>query len=306
MGQINNNCLETRFNKLVFKNPVLTASGTFGFGREYETYYPLEKLGGLCTKGLTLEPRPGNTGIRMWETPAGIMNSIGLENPGVDAFIETEWPHLKPIDTVTVVNVGGKDEETYLGAIEKLNAIPIQLIELNISCPNVKAGGMAYGIKPEMAQEITEKVVGVSKHPVMVKLSPNVSDIAAVAASCEKGGACGISLINTLQAMAVDYKKKKIVFDNTYAGLSGPAVKPVALRMTHQVVQAVNIPVMAMGGISTWEDALEFIMVGATCVQVGTMNFIDPMIAIKIVEGLRTYCQAEGIANIDEVRGILK
>lgn len=296
--------LETKFNDIILKNPVLTASGTFGFGREYEEYYDLSLLGGLCTKGLTLEPRPGNTGIRLWETPAGIINSIGLENPGVDAFIESEWPHLKAIDTVTVVNVGGKDEASYLEAIERVNAINPKLIELNISCPNVKAGGMAYGIKAEMAADITKKVVDVSRHPVMVKLSPNVEDVADIAQACEEAGASGISLINTLQAMAVDYKKKKIVFDNTYAGLSGPAVKPIALRMTHQVCKAVDIPVMAMGGISTWEDALEFIMVGATCVQVGTMNFIDPLAPVKVVEGLEAYCKAEGLKNIDAVRGI--
>lgn len=299
------NRLETRFNDIVFKNPVLTASGTFGFGREYGAFYDLERLGGLCTKGLTLEPRPGNTGTRIWETPSGIINSIGLENPGVDAFLEKEWPHLKALDTVTVINVGGKDEASYLGAIEKLNAIDAKLIELNISCPNVKAGGMAYGIRAEMAADITEKVVAASKHPVMVKLSPNVEDIAAIAKACEEAGASGISLINTVQAMAVDYKKKQIVFDNVYAGLSGPAVKPIALRMTHQVCKAVTIPVMAMGGISTWEDALEFIMVGATCVQVGTMNFVDPLAPIKVVEGLQDYCEAENLENIDAVRGIL-
>ncbi len=299
------NRLETRFNDIVFKNPVLTASGTFGFGREYGAFYDLERLGGLCTKGLTLEPRPGNTGTRIWETPSGIINSIGLENPGVDAFLEKEWPHLKALDTVTVINVGGKDEASYLGAIEKLNAIDAKLIELNISCPNVKAGGMAYGIRAEMAADITEKVVAVSKHPVMVKLSPNVEDIVAIAKACEEAGASGISLINTVQAMAVDYKKKQIVFDNVYAGLSGPAVKPIALRMTHQVCKAVTIPVMAMGGISTWEDALEFIMVGATCVQVGTMNFVDPLAPIKVVEGLQAYCEVENLENIDAVRGIL-
>ena len=299
------NRLETRFNDIVFKNPVLTASGTFGFGREYGAFYDLERLGGLCTKGLTLEPRPGNTGTRIWETPSGIINSIGLENPGVDAFLEKEWPHLKALDTVTVINVGGKDEASYLGAIEKLNAIDAKLIELNISCPNVKAGGMAYGIRAGMAADITEKVVAASKHPVMVKLSPNVEDIAAIAKACEEAGASGISLINTVQAMAVDYKKKQIVFDNVYAGLSGPAVKPIALRMTHQVCKAVTIPVMAMGGISTWEDALEFIMVGATCVQVGTMNFVDPLAPIKVVEGLQAYCEAENLENIDAVRGIL-
>lgn len=298
--------LKTTFAGVTFKNPVLTASGTFNFGREFEAYYDLAQLGGLCSKGLTLEPREGNTGIRIWETPSGIINSIGLENPGVDTFIEKEWPHLSGIGTVTVVNVGGKDGESYLEAIRRLNTIPVQLIELNISCPNVKAGGMAYGIRPEMAADITEKVVKASDHPIMVKLSPNVADIAEIAKACEGAGASGISLINTIQAMAVDIKRKEIVFDNTYAGLSGPAVKPVALRMTHQVVRAVDIPVMAMGGISSWEDALEFIMVGAACVQVGTMNFVDPRAAVEIIDGLEAYCEAEGLDNIDAVRGILK
>lgn len=296
--------LATKFGEILFKNPVVPASGTFGFGREYEAYYDLEKLGGLCSKGLTLEPKPGNSGIRLWETPAGLMNSIGLENPGIDAFIEKEWPHLKELDTVTVVNVGGKDEESYLQAIEKLNAIEVKLIELNISCPNVKAGGMAYGMKAETAGDITKKVVKLSNHPVMVKLSPNGDSVADIAKACEESGALGISLINTVQGMAIDYKKKAVVFDNLYAGLSGPAVKPIALRMTHQVCQAVKIPVMGMGGISTWEDALEFIMAGATCIQVGTMNFVNPLAPLDIIDGLQAYCEKEGLANIAEVRGI--
>ena len=296
--------LATKFGEILFKNPVVPASGTFGFGREYEAYYDLEKLGGLCSKGLTLEPKPGNSGIRLWETPAGLMNSIGLENPGIDAFIEKEWPHLKELDTVTVVNVGGKDEESYLQAIEKLNAIEVKLIELNISCPNVKAGGMAYGMKAETAGDITKKVVKLANHPVMVKLSPNGESVADIAKACEESGALGISLINTVQGMAIDYKKKAVVFDNLYAGLSGPAVKPIALRMTHQVCQAVKIPVMGMGGISTWEDALEFIMAGATCIQVGTMNFVNPLAPLDIIDGLQAYCEKEGLANIAEVRGI--
>lgn len=297
--------LETKFNDILFKNPVIPASGTFGFGREYEAFYDLAKLGGLCTKGLTLEPRGGNKGIRLWETPAGLMNSIGLENPGIDAFIKNEWPHLKDIDTVTIINVGGKDEDSYLTAIEKLNAIDAQLIELNISCPNVKAGGMAYGIKAVTAGEITKKVVTISNHPVMVKLSPNGDSIADIALACEAAGAHGISLINTLLGMAIDYKKKTVVFNNLYAGLSGPAVKPVALRMTHQVCQAVKIPVMAMGGISTWEDALEFIMAGATCIQIGTMNFNKPLAPIEMIEGLEAYCEKQGLSNISEIRGII-
>ncbi len=299
------NLLETKFNEIRFKNPVIPASGTFGFGREYQAFYDLAMLGGLCSKGLTLEPKSGNTGMRLWETPAGLMNSIGLENPGIDAFIEQEWPHLKEIDTVTIVNVGGKDEESYLTAIEKLNAIDAQLIELNISCPNVKAGGMAYGIKAKTAGEITRKVVELSRHPIMVKLSPNGEAVADIARACEDAGAKGISLINTLQGMAIDYRKKKVVFDNLYAGLSGPAVKPIALRMTHQVCQAVKIPVMAMGGISDWKDALEFIMAGAACIQIGTINFNNPMAPLEIIAGLEAYCIDEGLANIGEVRGIV-
>ena len=298
--------LKTNFGGITFKNPVLTASGTFGFGREFETYYDLERLGGLCTKGLTLEPRVGNPGIRIWESASGIMNSVGLENPGVDAFIADEWPHLAGIGTVTVVNVGGADEGTYLTAIKKLNAIPVQLIELNISCPNVACGGMAFGMDPDLAGELTRKVVAASDHPVVVKLTPNAPDIAAVAKACEEGGATGISLINTIQAMAVDTRKKAIVFDNVYAGLSGPAVKPIALRMTHQVVNAVDIPVMALGGITSWRDALEFIMIGATCVQVGTMNFVAPSAAVDIIDGLEQYCEDEALDNIDQVRGILR
>ncbi len=298
--------LKTNFGGITFKNPVLTASGTFGFGREFETYYDLERLGGLCTKGLTLEPRVGNPGIRIWESASGIMNSVGLENPGVDAFIADEWPHLAGIGTVTVVNVGGADEGTYLTAIKKLNAIPVQLIELNISCPNVACGGMAFGMDPGLAGELTQKVVAASDHPVVVKLTPNAPDIAAVARACEEGGATGISLINTIQAMAVDTRKKAIVFDNVYAGLSGPAVKPIALRMTHQVVNSVDIPVMALGGITSWRDALEFIMIGATCVQVGTMNFVTPTAAMDIIDGLEKYCEDEGLDNIDQVRGILR
>ena len=300
------NPLKTMFNAIEFKNPIIPASGTFGFGQEYQEFYNLNRLGGLCTKGLTLEPRDGNEGLRLWETPAGLMNSIGLENPGIDGFIKNEWPHLKELDTITIVNVGGKDEGSYLEAIEKLNDLDLALIELNISCPNVKAGGMAYGIKASMAETITSKVVKASRHPIMVKLSPNAESVKDVALACEVAGASGISLINTIQAMAVDYKNRKAVFNQVYAGLSGPAVKPIALRMVHQVCQTVKIPVMAMGGVSDWQDALEFLMVGATCVQVGTINFNDPQAAIKIIDGLEVYCKNEKLKNISEIRGIIE
>ncbi len=298
------NPLATIFAGIPFKNPVTTASGTFGFGDEYANFYDLAELGGLCTKGLTLEPRSGNKGQRLYETPSGLMNSIGLENPGIDHFVHTIWPHLQTLPSVTIANVSGSDENSYLEALRQLNTIDVPLIELNISCPNVKAGGMAYGTSPKSAAELTAKAVAVSRHPVMVKLTPNVTDIAAVAKACEEAGAAGLSLINTVQAMAVDVHKKKIIFDNIYAGLSGPAVFPIALRMVHQVCKAVSIPVMGAGGIATWEDALAMIMVGATCVQVGVMNFIDPYRPIKIIEGLENYCKEEGLNNIDDIRGI--
>jgi dihydroorotate dehydrogenase (NAD+) catalytic subunit len=298
--------LETKYLDISFKNPVVMASGTYGMGQEYEKYYPVEKLGGFSSKGLTWKGQNGNKGIRIWETPAGLMNSIGLENPGVKSFIKDEWPKIREMDTVAIVNYGAKTKKDFIKGIELLNETEdIQLIELNISCPNVKEGGMAFGTKAEVAADLTKKVVKRSKHPVMVKLSPNAENIADVAKACEDAGAHGLSLINTLLGMAVDYKNKKAVFNNIYAGLSGPAVMPVALRMTHQVVNAVDIPVMAMGGITTWEDALQFIMTGATCVQVGTANFIDPMAAIKIIEGLEQYCIDQGLENISEVRGII-
>lgn len=298
--------LTTEFAGVTFKNPVIPASGTFGFGREFSEVYDLSRLGGFCTKGLTIQPKPGNTGIRLWETPAGMMNSIGLENPGVDAFIENDWDDLSQIDTVVIPNVGGADEATYLAAIEKFNDIDVKLIELNISCPNVKCGGMAFGMDPKQAGDITAKVVKASTHPIMVKLTPNAPDIVGVAKACEDAGAAGLSLINTIQAMAVDWRTKSIVFDNTYAGLSGPAVKPIAEKLVHQVISAVNIPVMALGGISNWEDALEFIMLGAACVQVGTMNFANPKIALDIIDGLERYCKQEGLDNIDKVRGVIR
>lgn len=297
--------LLTNFAGVPFKNPVIAASGTFGFGRQFEKIYDLSEIGGLCTKGLTLEPRPGNTGERLWETPAGLLNSIGLENPGVDAFIENEWPHLADIDTVTIPNVGGSDLESYVEAVSRFNDLPVKLIELNISCPNVKCGGMAFGMDPEQAYAVTKAVVDESAHPVVAKLTPNAPDLVAVAKACEEAGAAGLSLINTVQGMAVDIDRRRIVFDNVYAGLSGPAVKPIALRMVHQVVHAVKIPVMALGGIADWRDALEFIMIGAQCVQVGTMNFVDTTVLPDIAEGLETYCVQHGLSNIGEVRGIL-
>ncbi|CEN97385.1 dihydroorotate dehydrogenase [Paraclostridium sordellii] len=297
--------LNVKFGNIEFKNPLIMASGTFGFGKEYAEIYDIEKLGGISSKGLTLEKRDGNKGIRVFETPSGMMNSVGLENPGVKGFIENELQFFKDIDTVRIANLGGGTLNDYIKGVELLNDQPIDMIELNISCPNVKAGGMAFGIKNEVAREVVRAVRSKTKLPLIVKLSPNAEDIIGMAKVCEEEGADGISLVNTFKAMAIDINKKKPVFENVYAGLSGPAIKPIALRMVHEVCKAVNIPVMGMGGITTWQDAIEFIMAGATCIQVGTANFINPRIGLDIIEGIQNYMEEEGINSLDEIRGII-
>ncbi|MTN08286.1 dihydroorotate dehydrogenase, partial [Turicibacter sanguinis] len=291
--------LNVKFGNIEFKNPLIMASGTFGFGKEYAEIYDIEKLGGISSKGLTLEKRDGNKGIRVFETPSGMMNSVGLENPGVKGFIENELQFFKDIDTVRIANLGGGTLDDYIKGVELLNDQPIDMIELNISCPNVKAGGMAFGIKNEVAREVVKAVRSKTKLPLIVKLSPNAEDIIGMAKVCEEEGADGISLVNTFKAMAIDINKKKPVFENVYAGLSGPAIKPIAIRMVHEVCKAVNIPVMGMGGITTWQDAIEFIMAGATCIQVGTANFINPRIGLDIIEGIQNYMQEEGINSLD-------
>lgn len=297
--------LSVKFGNIEFKNPLIMASGTFGFGKEYAEIYDIEKLGGISSKGLTLEKRDGNKGMRVFETPSGMMNSVGLENPGVKGFIKNELQFFKKLDTVRIANLGGGTLDDYIKGVELLNDQPIDMIELNISCPNVKAGGMAFGIKNEVAREVVRAVRAKTILPLIVKLSPNAEDIVGMAKVCEEEGADGISLVNTFKAMAIDINKKKPVFENTYAGLSGPAIKPIALRMVHEVWKAVNIPVMGMGGITTWQDAIEFIMAGATCIQVGTANFINPRIGLDIIEGIKKYMEEEGINSLDEIRGII-
>lgn len=299
------NRLEVNFLGTTFKNPVVMASGTYGFGEDFARYYDVDRLGGFCTKGLTLEPREGNKGIRLWETPSGLMNSIGLENPGVDAFVNEIYPSICDMDTNIIPNIGGKDEAGYIEAVRRVSALGVPMIELNISCPNVSCGGMAYGMDPDKAFDITKKVKAVSSCPVIVKLSPNAPDIVAVAKAVEEAGADAISLINTLQGMAIDYRKRKIVFDATFAGFSGPAVKPIALRMVYQVAGAVDVPVMGLGGIATFEDALEFIMAGASLIQVGTAGFADPYAPLAIIDGLEQYCEAYD-TTIRELRGCVR
>lgn len=297
--------LETNAMGLKFKNPILAASGTFGFGEEFSQIYDLSILGGICSKGLTLNPRSGNRGIRLWETPMGLMNSIGLENPGIDKFIVEELPRMKTYGTVIFANLGGHCEEDYFQGIYKLNDTNVDAVELNISCPNVKSGGMAFGVKSSVAYEIVSRVRKICRKPLMVKLSPNAENIPDMAVACEAAGADAISLINTIQAMAIDSKNKKAVFDNVYAGLSGPCVKPIALRMVHEATKMVKIPICGLGGIMNAVDIIEFIMAGATLVQIGTANFIKPTIARDIINDLEEYLDNENIKSLDDIRGII-
>ncbi|HHV38453.1 MAG TPA: dihydroorotate dehydrogenase [Tepidimicrobium sp.] len=288
-----------------FKNPVIVASGTFGFGREYAEYFPLSRLGGISSKGLTLNKRDGNKGIRIYEVASGIMNSIGLQNPGIDGFIENELPFMEKQGTVILANVGGNTLEEYIISVDKLNDTNIDIIELNISCPNVKKGGMAFGIRSKTAYEVVTEVRSACKKPLIVKLSPNAEDIVEMAESCTKAGADGLSLVNTFNGMAIDIYNRKPVFNNITAGLSGPCIKPIALRMVYEVSKAVDIPIIGLGGIMDYGDAIEFIMAGAHCIQVGTANFIKPDISIDIIEGIEEFMKDEGIKSLDEIRGVV-
>lgn len=297
--------LRVKIADIEFKNPLIAASGTYGFGKEYEEYYDISKIGGVSTKGLTLKPKDGNEGIRLFETPSGLMNSIGLENPGIQAFIDNELDFLLSKDLITLVNIGGNNIEDYLEAVRLISKTEAQMIELNISCPNVKSGGMAFGIKTCVAKDVVKKVRDVTDKPLIVKLSPNANDIVEMAKACEEVGADALSLVNTFNAMAIDIDRRKTVFNNKTAGLSGPAIKPIALRMTYEVAKAVNIPVIGMGGIQNYRDVIEFIMAGASAVQVGTMNFTEPMIMANIAEDLEKYMNDNKIESFEEIRGII-
>ena len=287
------------------KNPIIMASGTFGFGKEYGEIYDVSILGGISSKGLTLVAKPGNEGMRVHETPSGMMNSVGLENPGVQGFIDKELPDFSRLDTCRIVNLGGGCEDDYVEGARLLDDKDFDIVELNISCPNVKHGGMAFGIKSEVAREVIRSVRKATKKPLIVKLSPNAEDIVEMAKVCQEEGADGISLVNTFKAMAIDIHKRRPVFNNVTAGLSGPAIKPIALRMVYEVCQAVTIPVVGMGGIMTAEDVIEFIMAGAACVQLGTVNFANPKIGQEIIEDLNRFMDENGIKSLDEIRGII-
>ncbi|SHK16127.1 dihydroorotate oxidase B, catalytic subunit [Hathewaya proteolytica DSM 3090] len=288
-----------------FKNPVIAASGTFGFGGEYEPLYDVGLLGGISSKGLTINKKLGNSGIRIHETTMGLMNSVGLQNPGVPTFIEEYLPKMEKYNNVIIANLGGGTLEDYIEGVKLLNETSVPIIELNISCPNVKCGGMAFGIKSEVAYQAVKEIRKVCKKILMVKLSPNAENIIEMAEKCCEAGADSLSLVNTFKAMAVDIKRRKFVFDNVTAGLSGPAIKPIALRMVYEVCKNVNVPVVGLGGICNAQDAIEFIMAGATAIQVGTANLSNPMASLEIVKGIEKFMEDEGIKDLSEIRGIL-
>lgn len=295
--------LETKLCGLTLKNPLIAASGTFGYGKEFSPYLNLNEIGGMCSKGLTLNPRQGNSGPRVWETPSGMLNSIGLQNPGIRHFIDHELVLMRKFKTVTIANMGGADLEEYVEGAKLLDKAGIDMLELNISCPNVKEGGVAFGIKAEVAGRVVKAVREAFHGPLMVKLSPNAESIVEMALSCEEAGADALSLINTLVGMAIDVHKRRPVFRNTVAGLSGPAVKPVALRMVYEVVRAVKVPVVGLGGIMTGQDVAEFIMAGAAAVQIGTASFVRPDAMAVILSELREFMEENCIASLEEIRG---
>ncbi len=288
---------------VTFKNPVMTASGTFGSGMEYAQFVDLNRLGAVVTKGVANIPWPGNPTPRVAETYGGMMNAIGLQNPGIDVFIERDLEFLKAYDTKVIVNVCGKSVEDYVEVVEKLGDEAVDLLEINVSCPNVKEGAIAFGQNPDALANITKELKKVAKQPIIMKLSPNVTDIALMAKVAEEAGADAISLINTLTAMKIDIHKRKFALANKTGGLSGPAIKPVAVRMVYQAAQAVQIPIIGMGGIATAEDAIEFILAGATGIAVGAANFMNPTATMEVVQGIEDYMTQYGVQNIQDLIG---
>lgn len=287
-----------------FKNPIIPASGTFGFGREYMQFYDISALGGLCTKGLTLEERQGNPAPRIAETPMAMLNSVGLQNPGVDTFLRRDLQILKKIDTRVIANIAGSKIEDYIAMAEKVSVDGVDMIEMNISCPNVKAGGMAFGIYPKNVEEIVKAVRPYAKKPLIVKLSPNVADITENARAAESAGADAISLINTLSGMAVNFKTRRPILANVQGGMSGPAVKPIALKMVWQCYNAVKLPIIGLGGITNYQDVLEFMLCGASAVEVGTANIMCPTASFDIVNDLKAYVEKENL-DIRDIVGKL-
>lgn len=294
------------FAGVEMKNPVTVASGTFGSGAEYKDFVDLNRLGAVTTKGVSSVPWQGNQTPRICETYGGMLNAIGLQNPGIDLFIERDIPFLKQYDTKIIVNVCGRTVEEYIEVARRLAGTDIDMLEINISCPNVKAGGIAFGQDPELAKQVADKIKQHAKQPVIVKLSPNVTDIAEMARAAEAGGADAVSLVNTFTGMKIDINKRAFALANQTGGLSGPAIKPVALRMVYQAAHAVKIPVLGMGGISCAEDALEFIMAGARMVAVGTANFHNPAVTMEIIDGIAEFMEKNGVKDINELCGCVK
>jgi len=299
--------LKVKLFGVEFENPVWTASGTFGFGLEYAPYLDLNRVGAVCVKGLSLKPREGNEPPRIWETPCGMLNAIGLQNPGVEYFLKEIVPQLKKYRCRVIANIYGSTVEEYVAVAKEISgAEGVDAVELNISCPNVKKGGLAFGVDALEAARLTEEVKKVLDKPLIVKLSPNVTDVVEIARAIESAGADALSAINTLLGMAIDVRKRKPKLKNRFGGLSGPAIKPVAVRMVYQVSKAVKIPVIGIGGISNWEDAVEFFLAGASAVQVGTANFFNPKAVEEIVEGIERYMKEEGFKSVEEMVGALR
>lgn len=290
---------------VTMKNPVTVASGTFGSGIEYDEFTDVSRLGAVTTKGVALTPWQGNPTPRIAETHSGMMNAVGLQNPGIEEFLKTDIAFLKTKDTRIIVNVCGHSEEEYVGVVERLQDEPVDLLEINVSCPNVKEGGIAFGVDPKALEHITAEVKKKAKQPIIMKLSPNVTDIAEMARAAVAGGADALSLINTLTGMKIDIHRRNFAVANRTGGVSGPAIKPIAVRMVYQVCHAVDVPVIGMGGISNWEDAIEFIMAGATAVSVGTANFRNPFATAEIIQGIEGFMKEQGIRSLDEIRKCL-
>lgn len=291
---------------VTFQNPVMTASGTFGSGMEYGEFVDLNRLGAVVTKGVANVPWEGNKTPRVAEVYGGMLNAIGLQNPGIDVFLERDIPFLKKFDTKIIVNVCGKTVEDYLEVVERLGEAPVDMLEINVSCPNVKEGAIAFGQKADCLYDITKQIKRVAKQSVIMKLSPNVTDIGEMARAAEAAGADGVSLINTLTGMKIDIHKRRFVLANKTGGMSGPAIKPVAVRMVYQAAHAVKIPVIGMGGIATAEDAIEFLLAGASAVAVGAMNFVNPYATIEIIEGIEAYMKQYGIKDLSELIGAVE
>ena len=299
--------LSVNIGELHMKNPVMTASGTFGYGEEYADFMDISRIGGIIVKGTTLHKREGNPYPRMAETPSGMLNAVGLQNKGVHYFVEHIYPRIKDIQTCMIVNVSGSTIDDYMKTAEIINElVNISAIELNISCPNVKQGGMAFGITPQGAEEVVKAVRSVYKKTLIVKLSPNVTDVTEIARAVEGAGADSVSLINTLLGMAIDAERKRPVLSTITGGMSGAAVKPIALRMVWQVARAVKIPVIGLGGIMNWKDAVEFMLAGASAIQIGTANFIDPCVTLKVIDGINDYLERHGHKSVSEIIGALE